>query len=352
VPAELWIDAARMATSGLLVGMVAVPVGLFAWAARPLGEPLLPRWRAWRVPWSGFEVIAAFFVVSLLLPVMAVTLLDATRFFQEVYDPNFPRQGAKDVPPEELKEASTLRMLWANLFALPVALALLWFTAKALYPKWKPALSGTGSISGKVALAVLAWLAIAPIVLVFNTIVNAVAQQFDVMPDTHSLTKLGGRPLMDQVLFAFEACIAAPLREEIVFRGILLAWCVGRMKIPGAGVQPLTAARPWFVMISAVALAFVLGEHRAAPVAFAALLAVGLAVLWRFQRTGARRVRAVYATAALFAVVHSSVWPNPVPLFALGLGLGWLAVRTNGVLVPVIVHGLFNAVSVAFVLRG
>jgi membrane protease YdiL (CAAX protease family) len=82
------------------------------------------------------------------------------------------------------------------------------------------------------------------------------------------------------------------------------------------------------------------------------VLAVGFAVLWRFHRTGARRARAVYATAALFAVVHSSVWPNPVPLFVLGLALGWLAVRTNGVLVPVIVHGLFNAVSVAFVLRG
>ena len=32
--------------------------------------------------------------------------------------------------------------------------------------------------------------------------------------------------------------------------------------------------------------------------------------------------------------------------------LGWLAVRTNGVLVPVVVHGLFNAVSVVYVLRG
>jgi membrane protease YdiL (CAAX protease family) len=59
----------------------------------------------------------------------------------------------------------------------------------------------------------------------------------------------------------------------------------------------------------------------------------------------------VYATAAFFALLHP-VWPNPIPLFALGLGLGYLAVRTNGLLVPVLVHGLFNAVSVVFVLRG
>ena len=50
-------------------------------------------------------------------------------------------------------------------------------------------------------------------------------------------------------------------------------------------------------------------------------------------------------------MIHSNVWPSPIPLFVLGIGLGWLAVRTNGVLAPVIVHGLFNAVSVVFVLR-
>jgi membrane protease YdiL (CAAX protease family) len=91
-------------------------------------------------------------------------------------------------------------------------------------------------------------------------------------------------------------------------------------------------------------------DHRAA-LAFAAVLAVGLAAVWRFVRAGARRTRAVYATAALFALVHST-WPNPIPLFVLGLGLGWLAVRTNGVLVPILVHGLFNAVSAVFLLRG
>jgi CNT family concentrative nucleoside transporter len=48
----------------------------------------------------------------------------------------------------------------------------------------------------------------------------------------------------------------------------------------------------------------------------------------------------VYASAALFAVVHSAIWPSPIPLFLLGLGLGWLAVRTRGVLAPAIVHGL------------
>jgi membrane protease YdiL (CAAX protease family) len=341
-----------MTTSGLLIAAGAVSVGLLAWALRPKTEPLLPRWKPWRVPWSGLEVILAFLAISLVLPVTALELLTKSGFFQEVYGPNFPLPGAKDVTAEQLKEASTIRLLWANLFTLPIVLGGLWFAARAFYPKWKPAIVGSGSLAGKVSLAVGAWLVIAPVVLVFNVIVNVVAQLLNVPPETHALTKLASHPPVDQALFAFEACVAAPLREEILFRGILLAWCARRMNLPGAGVGAITATRPWFVMTSAVALAQVMSEHRAAPVIFAGVLAIGLGVLWCFPRPGARRARAIYATAALFAVVHTNVWPSPIPLFVLGLGLGWLAVRTNGVLVPVIVHGLFNAVSVVFVLRG
>ncbi len=350
MPAEMWTEAARMTTSGLLVAAVAVPVGLLAWATRPNGEPLLPRWKPWPVPWSGFEVIVAFLMVSLVLPVAALELLTSGGFYRQVYGPDFPVPKAPGVDAERAKEASTLRVLWAGLVALPLVLGLLWVAGRTLYPTWRPA--RRGGAAGKVRLAVLAWLALAPVVLIFNAVVNAVSQQFDVTPDTHALTKLGGRPLMDQVLFALEACVAAPLREELVFRGIVLSWCVGRLKIPGAGVSAFTAARPWFVMSAVMAFALLLGEGRTAPIVFAGLLAAGLGVLWRCKRTGARRARAVYASAALFAVVHSGVWPNPVPLFVLGLGLGWLAVRTNGVLVPVVVHGLFNAVSVVYVLRG
>ena len=80
---------------------------------------------------------------------------------------------------------------------------------------------------------------------------------------------------------------------------------------------------------------------------FAGLVALG----W----VGARFTAAdhgVYGSAALFAAVHSAVWPTPIPLFALGLGLGWVAVRTKGLLAPFLVHGLFNTVSVLFVLSG
>jgi membrane protease YdiL (CAAX protease family) len=85
-------------------------------------------------------------------------------------------------------------------------------------------------------------------------------------------------------------------------------------------------------------------------VLFALVLVAGWVMARRMTRNR-RTVGAVYASASLFALVHSSVWPSPIPLFVFGLGLGWLAVRTRGALAPAIVHGLFNTVSVLFVLK-
>jgi membrane protease YdiL (CAAX protease family) len=61
---------------------------------------------------------------------------------------------------------------------------------------------------------------------------------------------------------------------------------------------------------------------------------------------------AILATSVLFAGLHSQVWPTPIPLFVFSIGLGWLAIRTGGVTGPIIVHGLLNAVSAIYVLRG
>jgi hypothetical protein len=83
-----------------------------------------------------------------------------------------------------------------------------------------------------------------------------------------------------------------------------------------------------------------------APVVFVLLLTPGC-FLFRSPRA-----RAVYGTALLFAAFHSSVWPTPVALFLLGLGLGWLAERTQSLVAPMVVHGLFNAVACVMLLLG
>ena len=54
---------------------------------------------------------------------------------------------------------------------------------------------------------------------------------------------------------------------------------------------------------------------------------------------------AIVGSAALFACVHANVWPTPVPLALLALALGWLAMRTQSVIAPIVVHMLFNTVA-------
>jgi hypothetical protein len=60
-----------------------------------------------------------------------------------------------------------------------------------------------------------------------------------------------------------------------------------------------------------------------------------------------RAARAIVGTSLLFANFHANVWPTPVPLFVLALGLGWLAYRTQGVAAPIVLHMLFNAIVFA-----
>ena len=204
------------------------------------------------------------------------------------------------------------------------------------------------------ALAVLAWVAIAPIVFAVNGAVLVIFHVLNLPSEVHPLTKLGGGVGSEQLLFLLQACLAAPVIEEILFRGLLLPWMIGGRQRNAGPIEsaPLVPAAIRPIVVMAIAVIYSTGSQTYDPVIFAGVLAAGLGILWFTVRRAKRHIRAIYSSAAFFAVVHSAIWPTPIPLFILGLGLGWLAVRTRGVLVPAIVHGLFNAVSAVYVLRG
>lgn len=185
-------------------------------------------------------------------------------------------------------------------------------------------------LRGPAATAVRCWAVVAPAVLLLHAGVNALFLAFGAEVQEHPLATNTPHPA---VLVA-QACVLAPLVEELIFRGVLL------LALRAVG-EPLT----WLVLAAAVGVAVYYGGMW--PGLFAGLVALGWAGV-RFTSLD----HTVYGSAALFAAVHSGVWPTPIPLFALGLGLGWVAVRTNGLLAPFLVHGLFNAVSVLFVLSG
>ena len=337
MPADLWTEAARMTGCGLLIAAGAVPVGLTAWfLARRAGHSLLPRPRCWPVPWTGFELIVLFPFTAAAPTGLVDPLLAAGGFYQAVY-------GADALE----KTWSPMRPLWSAAVFAPLWIGFLCLLVRIAYPKWKPART---PVTANIAGAVGSWLVIHPVVGLVHFAVTAIFLSLDWPPDSHPLEQSfrEGRPPIDRILFAVQVAIATPWLEEALFRGALLPWLLGKRH------------RPALLMLIATGLAFALSVQqvegryslRLGPALFAAALLAGGALLRVAVRHHRRTVGAIYASAAFFAIVHSTVWPTPIPLFVLGLGLGWLAVRTRGILASTIVHGLFNAVSVLFVLRG
>jgi len=57
--------------------------------------------------------------------------------------------------------------------------------------------------------------------------------------------------------------------------------------------------------------------------------------------------RAIGLTSALFALMHATTEPQAVlPLFLLGLAMGYVAYRRRSLVAPIVVHGLFNTLMV------
>ena len=73
--AESWSEIGKMATAGGIVASVAIPFAVITAAVVVRRQvALLPRWKPWRVPWGGFEVLAIFLVVVVLVPLALVKL--------------------------------------------------------------------------------------------------------------------------------------------------------------------------------------------------------------------------------------------------------------------------------------
>jgi membrane protease YdiL (CAAX protease family) len=202
-------------------------------------------------------------------------------------------------------------------------------------------------IRPSITLGVVIWFAIVPCVFGVHFATHYIALQAGYPPDKHPLSILGaGDSVAQQVIFGLAVCLFTPIAEEVLFRGLLVGWAAGRLY------------RPYLLLLTALMLALLVAlspQPTLAPACFMMILLCGWAMMSfvrRYCRYPIRTWGSIYSTAAVFAAVHSSVWPTPIPLFVLGLGLGYVAARTRGILAPIILHGLFNAISFTMLLRG
>ncbi|MBM4067583.1 MAG: CPBP family intramembrane metalloprotease [Planctomycetes bacterium] len=298
--------------------------------------PLLPLPRRPRGAWSGREVILTFLVV-VLVPDVCHALLQSIGFYEQFYG----RTPARDQ-----------QQLWAMLLAMPMIVAVI-VTGLHLSSGTRPAQVGLSPVrlDANACVGCLGFLLLSPLVWGIHVAVTQLME-----PRGHAFEKILEEAVpVEWALVFFEAIIAAPIYEELVFRGVLQGWLSRAARGGHFAVAMITLVVGQMAMLN-----FLLDAKEDAPfpgwepMSFACVLGVGyLLASYRAFRpkaglpaeTPEHPHLAIWGTSALFAVVHGSAWPAPIPLFFLSLGLGWMAQRTHSLIGPILCHALFNGIS-------
>ena len=369
---EILVNLLGYGITACVAGMVIVPIYFFTG-----GGALLPLQRKDKGRWSGAEVWLTF-VLLLFMPAMVRRFLDDQGFYQAL----FVKQPSPD-----------LEDIWASVLYTPLILAVLfWFMFRI--SRTRPARLGLTLSRWRqdAMLGYLVFLLITPLVLGMYVLVALFFREvFQTPTQHHPLEKLATEPLtaLDWLVIFFRATLAAPVLEETAFRGVLQGWLrraspIGHLMVIlitlGCGATPyLTKAAEKqeqaneFVVTMAASVVASAGSspgqgsilaaalHAAssglvpevteAPdgnlggLIFAGILALCYALIAFRESSNNSGLKAIFGSAMVFAVFHSTVWPSPIPLFLFGFVLGYLAYRTHSLVPGIVVHCLFNTVA-------
>ena len=367
-----------------VAGAGALVAGLLYFTFRRRRNRVYTPARPPRPAWNGVAVLAGFglFIVFGWIASAIQALLVFTGFFRSLYGPDFPLESSAN-PTVVQKAATTIRYLWSTGLAFPIQ-----FAAILLLPRLLKVANPLHTRGWPMAVVAgyLTWLIITPAAFcVFVLASLAHMRLTGEQPEKHPLTALGDLAgNLEWGLFVLQTVVIAPVLEEWLFRGVLLPWLAQKRPVPPHTpftIQP--CRRPLFVLCAAVCVGVIftfgtawLGrpeEVRRAfstdlfgaaasylipAVFFLALIPIDfwlprLRRLRRYLRIrSTQQARAIWASSALFAAVHAHVWPSPIPMVVLAVGLGYLYLRTRSLIGPIFMHGMFNAVSALYLLLG
>lgn len=288
------------------------------------------------VPFSGRELLFALYLVWYFWPLTAYLIVKALGVERWYYGDN-----AAELP---------ARLgLWSGILALPFQLV----TVPLLFSAFsRTRLDQLGLTTRRCRRNVLLGLAgallLAPPVFGINYLLRYLdSQGGEHVVERHVLEKIAQHSLFpaEWIMLFFAAMAAAPLVEELTFRGVLQPWLAARRWGGHAamlGSLVLAVAQRWQRWQAAWPQGILPLMEAAAPALFVLALLPPFLLVWWFSRTPL--APAIFGTSLLFACIHSA-WPTPIPLFVLALGLGVLAQQTRSLVGPIVLHSLFNGVS-------
>jgi membrane protease YdiL (CAAX protease family) len=143
------------------------------------------------------------------------------------------------------------------------------------------------------------------------------------------------------------AVVVAPLFEEFIFRIFIQGWLEKAFAMPQRHEEPIAHAADVSEEPALPTLEIAAAPGAENPYVSPALYSSETPQPQPQMPDSARpAVIPILLSSILFAAVHVDAWPSPIPLFPLALILGYVYWRTHRLLPCVVLHALFNGLSV------
>lgn len=297
--------------------------------------------------WTGPEIIGAM-LLALACQSLVYLALDGFGWFRWYYGEGLTevlKQG------DEVARLAALRLgLWTGTVAgiFQVVLTLGWFRATS---GTRPAELGltTERLGRGVVAGLLFAVIFAPGAYGIQALTVLVMKRLGVEDQPHPFTMMGQGSLFpaEWALLIVSAVVVAPVWEELMYRGVIQPWVMSRQ--PLGGPVALAAALAMALSVRADPFRTAVETGGAAVLIELIPFACLLSTLPVYALVNARSPQAagLFASAVLFAWIHARVWPSPVPLLWLALGLGWLRWKTGSLAGSIVLHAVFNAIACA-----
>ena len=308
------------------------------------------------VPWTFIDVVVVIFVAMSLLVGIAAAV-----------------QGLRVAPgngPEIPLRPHHLSAIADSVWKITaMVLATLYLIARSGVT-WRDFGLSWRDLGSQVAIGVMAFVMLAPPVYAIQAAIVWLGKWKYEHPLIEMLQKSPDISLF--LLLAFSACIMAPLSEEWFFRAIVqgwleraLGWLTGFSSVPHSApptreLDPPTevfeadilgsesaatmspAAAPHSALPATLADSNSYAASHLAPATAPPMEEIGEAP---FPRSILAQWLPILISAVLFGLAHFGHGPAPIPLTILAIGLGYVYQRTHSIVPVMVVHALFNSVS-------